>query len=226
MGVPTTVTTTSQASLAIALHCIRHATDSVHGVLLGFFQAEKLVITDAVPVTHGAPTLPIVEAALGLLPHCMKSNNLNSKVTVQIVGWYTAPMLSKDTKPSPLALRLVANLSDAKSSLVISDPILLVVQNETLASFLKVTVAQSASFIKAYTKDSSNQWLKPIGDNTSSAVTIQDMDQVFVAVQKAKDQGIVISDLIDFYDECSAHSSGVTSIMAQWYPNEKVAGLL
>ena len=167
MAVPTKITLTPQASLAIALHCIRHSTEAVHGVLLGYISTgnSELTITDAVPVTHGAPTLPIVEVALGLLPHCMKHNTkANDKTAVQMVGWYTAPMLMNDTKPDPLALRMIANLAQgasASSSLVMVDPILMVVQNELLATFVKGIESQSSteSFLKAYTKDNTNQWL-------------------------------------------------------------------
>lgn len=227
----TKITTTSPASLAITLHGIRHSTEAIHGVLLGYPNEDaggEIIITDAVPITHGAPTLPIVEVALGLLPHCMKNsittnkNKNNTTKTIQIVGWYTAPMLLKDTKPDPLALRMIANLAKAtssSSSLVMTDPILMVVQNELLASFVKGTPIQSP-FLKAYTKDSTNQWLKPIDDKS---ITIHDRDDIVGALEKAKDQEIMISDLLDFYEECSTPSTLST---VYWYPNDKVVALL
>jgi Uncharacterised protein family (UPF0172) len=225
MVVPTKITTTSPASLAITLHGIRHSTEALHGVLLGYRSEDgggEIIITDAVPITHGAPTLPIIEVAMGLLPHCIKSNTKTK--TIQIVGWYTAPMLVNDTKPDPLALRMIANLAQAassssSSSLVMTDPILMVVQNELLASFVKGAQVQSP-FLKAYTKDSTNQWLRPIAD---TSITIQDRDDIVGALEKAKDQGIVISDLLDFYEECSTPS---TSSIVYWYPNDKVVALL
>ena len=226
MEVPTKITTTSSASLAIALHGIRHSTEAIHGVLLGYRSdvggGGEIIITDAVPITHGAPTLPIVEVALGLLPHCMKNNTntKNKNAAIQIVGWYTAPMLSNDTKPDPLALRMIANVAQASTSpLVMTDPILMVVQNELLASFVKGLPVKSP-FLKAYTKDSTNQWLKPIDD---ASITIEDRDDIVRALEKAKDQGIVISDLLDFYDESSTPS---TSSTVYWYPNDKVVALL
>jgi Uncharacterised protein family (UPF0172) len=238
MAVPTKIISTPQASLAIALHCIRHSTEAVHGVLLGYVTTtgtgsnggvEELTITDAVPVTHGAPTLPIVEVALGLLPHCMKHNtkaNSNSKATIQIVGWYTAPMLVNDTKPDPLALRMIANLAQgSNSAAVITDPILMVVQNESLATFVKGVDVKSPAkaFLKAYTKDGTNQWLKPIDD---TIVTANARDDIVVAIEKAKDQGIMISDLLDFFDECSTPPSLSTSSTVYWYPNDKIVALL
>ena len=234
MTLPTKITSAPQASLSIALHCIRHSTEAVHGVLLGYVSSGgELIITDTVPVTHGAPTLPIVEVALGLLPYCMKHNTKTNsiKTTIQIVGWYTAPMLVNDTRPDPLALRMIANLaqgatsSSASESLLMKDPILMVVQNELLATFVKGTESQSPikSFLKAYTKDGTNQWLKPIDDKS---ITTKDRDDIVVAIEKAKDQRIVISDLLDFYDECPAPSSSSTSATACWYPNDKIVALL
>ena len=231
MTVPTKIIATPQASLAIALHCIRHSTEAVHGVLLGYVNGGELTITDAVPVTHGAPTLPIVEVALGLIPHIMKNNTTNNynttKAAIQIVGWYTAPMLVNDTKPDPLALRMIANLAQAAtssstsgSSLVTTDPILMVVQNASLAAFVKgMDVTTPTTFLKAYTKDSTNQWLKPIDD---AMITIKSSDDVVGAVAKAKDQDIMISDLLDFYDECSTPSSSTV----YWYPNDNIVALL
>lgn len=230
MTVPTKITSAPQASLSIALHCIRHSTEAVHGVLLGYASnGGELIITDTVPVTHGAPTLPIVEVALGLLPHCLKNNTKTNsiKTAIQIVGWYTAPMLVNDTRPDPLALRMIANLAQAAtssstsgSSLVTTDPILMVVQNESLAAFVKgMDVTTPTTFLKAYTKDSTNQWLKPIDD---AMITVKSSNDVVGAVAKANDQDIMISDLLDFYDECSTPSSSTV----YWYPNDKIVALL
>jgi hypothetical protein len=107
------------------------------------------------------------------------------------------------------------------------DPILAVVQNESLATFVKGIQVQSPTlpFLKAYTKDKTNQWLNPINDGV---ITTQGRDDVVVAIEKAKDQGIMISDLLDFYEECSTSPSSPTqsATTVYWYPNDKIVALL
>jgi Uncharacterised protein family (UPF0172) len=207
-----------QATLAIALHCNRHSTDSVHGILLGKVDSNDGIVSvsDAVPVTHGAPTTPIVESAFGLLPHCLKDRN------AAVVGWYTAPMLLQDTRPGPLALRIVANLGTMMPDSilpVVNDPILIVVQNEVLASAAHGALVDDAvdSVFKAFGKNSGNQWLSPI-----DSVKVERIEDVSSAILKANEGRVAISDLLDFYDECSAPASS----QASWFPSDKVAELL
>ena len=264
MVVPTTttkkITMTPLASLSMALHATRHSTEAVHGVLLGYHDNNnnEWIVTDAVPITHGTPTLPIVEVALGLLPHCIgkqpEQSDSSSATTItttrarQIVGWYTAPMLLHDTQPDPLALRMMTNLAQAAATATdatttsstsqlltvaaATNLFLVVVQNEALASFLNGKTDDSSvpatSFIKAYTKDTTtNQWLKPIMDDM---IAIPGRDAITVAMTKANDQGLVIADLLDFYDACSAttvsSSSSAATTVQDWYPNDSIAALL
>lgn len=215
-----TILVLPHAALAIVLHCNRHSTDSVHGILLGNVEPSGVVsVTDAVPVTHGAPTAPIVESAFGLLPHCLKDRK------TAVVGWYTAPMLLQDTRPGPSALRMMANLGGASSSTtdvllpVVTDPILIVVQNEALASFVNGALLGDSriSVLKAFGRNSGNQWLSPI-DSTK----VEQIEDVASAVRKASEGGVAISDLLDFYDECSIPASSP----ALWFPHDKVAALL
>ena len=266
MVVPTTttkkITMTPLASLSMALHATRHSTEAVHGVLLGYHDNNnnEWIVTDAVPITHGTPTLPIVEVALGLLPHCIgkqpEQRDSSSATTItttrsrQIVGWYTAPMLLHDTQPDPLALRMMTNLAQAAATATdatttsstsqlltvaaATNLFLVVVQNEALASFLNGTTDESSvpttSFIKVYTKDTTtNQWLKPM-DETTTMIAIPGRDAITVAMTKANDQGLVIADLLDFYDACSAttvsSSSSAATTVQDWYPNDSIAALL
>jgi Uncharacterised protein family (UPF0172) len=230
-GTTTIVTVTPQAALAIALHCRRHAKDSVHGLLLGSVVSSSdsnsnsnsistVTVQEAVPVTHGAPTAPVVETALGLLAH---SSSTNSAKNI-IVGWYTAPALLIDTRPGPLALRMVANLAAAAAGTSSSntlDPILLVVQNEALANVVRdaksvTKTSKHLPFLKSFGRDSGNQWLKPI-----ATTNMEQMDLVAAAIQTANEQSIVLSDLIDYFEECSSSPS-----KAVWFPNDKVAALV
>lgn len=218
-----TISVLPPAALAMALHCQRHGTEAVHGILLGTIDAKDIiVVTDAVPVTHGAPTAPIIEGAFGLLPHCIKGEQ-----KVSVLGWYTAAMLLQDTRPGPLALRIISNLGGAASSEtesplmpVVKDPVLIVLQNDLLASLFHAGASAEASFLKAFGRDSRNQWLSPI-----ASVEMQQIENVSTAILKAKEESVVISDLLDFYEECSAPKSSSSS-PATWFPNGKVAALL
>jgi Uncharacterised protein family (UPF0172) len=212
-----TVLVLPAAALAIALHCSRHSTDSIHGILLGNVDSKGTVcVTDAVPVTHGAPTAPIVESAFGLLPHCLKDGK------AAVVGWYTAPMLLQDTRPGPLALRMMDNLGGASATdallPVVTDPILVVVQNEALASLIHgPSDGTGASILKVFGRNSRNQWLSPI-----DSAKVEQIEDVASAVHKANEAAVVISDLLDFYEESSIRSSSPAS----WFPNDKVVALL
>mmetsp|Transcript_30937 Transcript_30937/g.64698 ORF Transcript_30937/g.64698 Transcript_30937/m.64698 type:complete len:316 (+) Transcript_30937:42-989(+) len=105
---PTTYALTTLSQTKMALHASRHGTASapVHGVLLGFRRPSpdgdrRLVLADAVPICHEAPTKPLVEAALRLVEGYLdnvRRGGKNDKTEedgdgdgdVKIVGWYTA----------------------------------------------------------------------------------------------------------------------------------------
>ena len=88
-----------QPLAAMTAHCQTHPNESVHGILL-LGRCETASSSEVVVVTE-AP--PVVEAVLGLVMQ-------NHDKTTIVVGWYMAPMLLEDTRPGPVALRMVANL--------------------------------------------------------------------------------------------------------------------
>lgn len=235
------VTVLPQATVTMALHGFRHKYESVHGILLGKIQAERdqkivsLVVTEAIPVSHGAPTLPLVEAGLGLVHHQSCSvggsgSGSSNKTAVNsscIVGWYTAPMLLDDSRPGPVALRMVANLAASPSAV---EPILLVVQNSALAAAVAAVKTETDDrtststppepIIHALKRDFGNQWLDPI----STVILDQPKDTVASAemIQQAVKQGIIVADLIDHFEDNNTSDKTASS----WYPNKEILALV
>jgi Uncharacterised protein family (UPF0172) len=159
----TSVLVTPAAAVAMAAHGIRHAQAAVQGLLMGHYDAatQRTTVTSAVPVSHGPPpTTPMVELALGLVQQSEKATT-----AVQVVGWYTAPMLLDDTQPGPVALRMAAQLSSSSV-----ESILLVVHNLSLAALVVSqsaavgTKAAAESLLRAFGRDFGNQWMAPIAD--------------------------------------------------------------
>lgn len=226
--IASSVTVLPAAAVAIALHSIRHKSSSVHGLLLGRCEGgdkkkngttTRVVVTDAVPVSHGAPSMPVVETALGLLQQHCKSKDKDDAAAVHIVGWYTAPMLLEDTRPGPVALRMAANLATAATASGEQEPILLVVQNKELAAAFKGTVtavdSTNQSFVKALVRDFGNQWLDPV------TTVMEQPKDVATAIQQAAKQGIMVSDLIDHFEEIASSPAP-----SSWYPNREVSALI
>jgi len=119
-------------------HALNYPHESVHGLLIG---SSSDTILDAVAVSHGAPTRPLVEMALGICK--------------DVVGWYTSPALSEDTGPGPVALRGVSGLHNGGD-----EPVLLVLQN--LEPFLKSPGQSQERLLQAYGRQEiGNQWLDP-----------------------------------------------------------------
>lgn len=186
-----------KAFVAMMLHGTTHKNEVVHGILLGTSKGGILTITDAAAVSHGAPTLPLVETALGLV---------QAKSEDTIVGWYTAPLLLKDSRPGPVALRMVASLETDTNA-----PALLVLDNSALAACLNDTTVPEST-IKAYGKDSlGKQWVDPL------VLTLEDSQSGFRALKEAVAQNVGAEDLED-------HLSGPAS--SPWYPNPSLANVL
>lgn len=205
-----------QAAASMALHCLRHKHASVHGVLLGHCKSDTVVVVDAVPVSHGTPTMPLVETALGLIPHLKSSGNEGTTVdVVGIVGWYTAPALLEDCTAGPVALRMAAQLSTSSV-----ESVLLVVQNEKLAQLLtqeapaNTNTTTYQSMVKAFGRDFGNQWLDPI-----VSLTVDQPDTVAKALSHAmrlENAATFVSDLEDHFDDPTV----------LWYPNSKLNALV
>jgi hypothetical protein len=185
-----TVSVRPKAFVSMVLHATKHKTTSVHGVLLGSITGGNITVDDAVPISHGAPTKPEVEIALGLLPD-----------TSNIVGWYTAPELLEDTRAGPVALRMVASLDHAGDK---KEPTLIVLDNAALALSLKGQGKPDAA-VQAYGKDFGGQWLDPL------KVSLEISSNATLAAQEGFKQGVEINDWVD-------HLEGPAS--TPWYPNK------
>jgi hypothetical protein len=187
-----------EAFATICLHRQRHSYEAVHGLLVGRSLSKNEIRVDhAVPICHGsAPTKPIVETVLGLL----------AKETV--VGWYTAPLLSNETLPCPVSLRMAANLETP-----LIEPVLLVVQNKKLGDCLqgKDATATSGDVLKGFGKNVEKQWLEPV------KITVEESAKAVQAMREALRQKIELNDFC-------VHLEGPPS--TSWYPNKDLVKIL
>lgn len=202
-----------KAFVMMALHGVRHRHESVHGLLLGRQDNQRCIITveDAVPVSHGAPTVPIVEAAIGMIQARLEGIS-DSSGSWTIVGWYTAPMLLDDNKASPPALRMAANLATGSDGSSKMDPVLLVLNNATVAGFLNNWKSTGDNPIQGYGRDFGDQWLEPV----STILAKHSGGFVGTIASKAFSNGTLVNDLVDHLDGLPASS---------WYPNDEVSAL-
>jgi Uncharacterised protein family (UPF0172) len=226
------------ATIAMAMHSFTHKHESIHGLLLGEITRTDDSINNknnsskytirvhaALPVCHGAPTMPMVELALGVA--------VSKEATV--VGWYTAPMLLEDTQPGPVALRVAANLASSSSTATtdVQQPtVLLVLQNAVLTNQMaggnhsgkatKQDATAAAPIFKALGRDFGDQWLDEI-----TKCDIAQQEAITVMLQKQQQQQIygggggdgttaTLPDLVDYLEDPSV----------EWhFPNPKVEEL-
>jgi len=154
---------------------------------MGSFEPEGVAVTKAVPICHEVPTKPLVENALALV---------TSVAAEEVVGWYTVPERFEETKPSPAALRIVANLAVGSKS----EPILIVLNNVGLTSLLAgKEPADDETLLQAFGKDFGQQWMDPIPkilmDNKAKG-----------AAKQAFEQKVAVTDFVDHL-EADASSS-------------------
>lgn len=199
----------AKAFCCMILHAIQHSNDTVHGLVMGYWEKDKIIIRDAVPVCHGTPTLPIVETAIGLIEAIQSTNENETKKeeeknTMRIVGWYTAPMHMEDTAPGPVAMRMATNLETENSPST-----LIVLQNKALSTYFSGE-GSAEDGMQAYGKDFGKQYQDPI------ATTINDGSGACLALVKAKEDGIICKDLMDNMED-------TTTV---WYPNPKLDTLV
>ena len=196
-----TVTVLPKASLVIAGHCQTYPNEVTYGILLGCLKSNSLIVVDALPVSHGAPSLPLAETALGLAE--LEVKKLPGFVVV--LGWYTAPMLLEDTPPGPVALRLAAGM--ASSAL---EPILLVVQNKSLGECV-LNGSSATDLFQALGRDFGNQWLQSI------VTKVENADAVGKAILQVRKQELAPG--IDLLDNMG-------DVSKPWYPNKELSDLV
>lgn len=217
-----------KAFCSMVLHAAKHKNEVVHGILWGSSSPSTdgrsktaapgvvtLTVHDAVPVSHGTPTRPLIETAIGLIESSQTDDDNNSNNC--IVGWYTAPTLLKDTRPGPIALRMAANFEmkkDVNTGETQHQPsTLLVLQNSAIGPCLQGKSTTTAKdVVKALGKDFADQYLNPV-DN----MVIDDGEKACRAVEKAYKAKILCNDLVD-------HLSGPPS--TPWYPNTDLNAFL
>mmetsp|Transcript_7904 Transcript_7904/g.17553 ORF Transcript_7904/g.17553 Transcript_7904/m.17553 type:complete len:196 (+) Transcript_7904:78-665(+) len=165
----------SKAFCSMTLHALAHPHDVVHGLLLGSYATKTITVDDAVPISHGTPTLPLIETAIGLL------EVQSDKGSAPIVGWYTAPMHLEDKKPGPVAMRMASNFeaNASPSSLICLE-----------------TSDKGETTAVAYGKDFGKQYQEPIK-------TTVDNDAVEL-LEEAKKNSVSSLDLMDNMEDPSS----------------------
>eukprot|EP00534_Pseudo-nitzschia_fraudulenta_P000761 CAMPEP_0201124102 /NCGR_PEP_ID=MMETSP0850-20130426/10559_1 /ASSEMBLY_ACC=CAM_ASM_000622 /TAXON_ID=183588 /ORGANISM="Pseudo-nitzschia fraudulenta, Strain WWA7" /LENGTH=209 /DNA_ID=CAMNT_0047391295 /DNA_START=63 /DNA_END=689 /DNA_ORIENTATION=+ len=194
-----TVTIAPQVFALMAAHAASHPTSAVHGILVGSRTGDEVAVTDAFPICHENPTKPLVETALALVQSNLVEGNKNGS----IVGWFTAPELLHETKPGPVALRIVANMAAAMGE---GEPVLLVLNNESIVNLLAVGAEDyrensttASQTIQAFGKDFGMQWMEPIdklnvtNDSGATKVVTEMMNQ--------ENQSDLVKDLVDHWNQ-------------------------
>lgn len=161
-------------------HVVTYPARAVHGVLIGEKKSNKVFVTDAFPICHEHLTRPLVETALELV-----QSNIENQKKKSILGWYTAPELFNDTKPSPVVLRTVASLATSLSL----DAVLIVVDNQSVMKLIKDGTSMSNAFL-AYRNNGSSLYVDPMSNETNAI-----KNAATVLTKKIK-----IIDLVDHWD--------------------------
>ena len=215
------VTLAPEVFALMAAHAASHPTSAVHGVLIGSRQGNNVTVSDAFPICHESPTKTLVETALTLVQSNLEgSDNKKDK----IVGWFTAPELLHDTKPGPVALRIVANLEAAMGGDGSGEqPVLLVLDNESIVNLLaeetgnnKENNAMASKTIQAFGKDFGMQWMESI-HNLSVTNDSGAFKATVAMLNKSNTNSVIaVRDLVDHWKE------GATS---QWTSASSLSSL-
>lgn len=181
-------------------HAVSHGTTTVHGALIGKATGTKVEVTGAFPICHETPTKVLVETSLSLVQSTLDGGQITP---LSIVGWYTAPELvisasADSAKASPVALRVVAGLASADSP----DPILLVLDNDTIVKIRKGEEQTAEKIVSAFGKDFGNQWMEPLKHE------VPDFGKASKAIAS---NAIEVKDLTDHW-KAGASSEWTTSI--------------
>ncbi len=192
----------------MAAHAASHPMSAVHGILVGSKSGgDQVTVSNAFPVCHGNPTKPLVETSMALVQSILEEGDENSSW----FGWYTAPELLHETKPGPVALRIVANIAaamgdgdDDGDDDNNNEPVLIVMKNESIVQLLMgdekgVTASQT---IQAFGKDFGMQWMEPI-----EKLSVKGEAKATKALIGMLNQGSdvrMVRDLVDHWDQGAA----------------------
>lgn len=191
-GVKDSVTVAPEVFLLMTGHATCHPMSAVHGVLIGTRTKNKVDIVDAFPICHETPTKTVVETALALV-----LSSLDGIKDKNIVGWYTVPELLADKKAGPVALRIAASLSSDDAA---GEPVLLVVNNESIVDLSSETESRASNAVQAYGKDFGMQWMEPLDTNV-----LKDSDAT-MGLKSMLRSKVSVTDLIDHWTEGPQHS--------------------
>eukprot|EP00536_Pseudo-nitzschia_multiseries_P006815 jgi/Psemu1/239684/estExt_Genewise1.C_1500035 len=206
------VTLAPEVFALMAAHAASHPTSAVHGVLIGSRNGNnEVTVSDAFPVCHENPTKTLVETSLSLIQSVLDGNESGKEDA--IVGWFTAPELLHETKPGPVALRIVAGMAAAfggGDGGRGGEPVLLVLNNLSIVNLIaertenenendEAKVVTASETINAFGKDFGMQWMEPIHNvsvtNDSGAVAAAK------AALSASGKTFTCRDLVDHWNE-------------------------
>jgi hypothetical protein len=201
-------------------HATSHSTTTIHGILVGTTtrtttSKNRMTITDAYPICHETPTKVLVETSLSLVQSKLEesSNNHDNRSSQNIVGWYTAPELGGDNaKPSPVVLRIVASLAALKDDNTSQQPVLLVLNNDSLVKVIQGQLESLDPVVTVYGKDFGNQWLEKLDHEIDNEEDHPTALELLVRANETK-----VNDLTDHW-EAGTNSEWTTATNIRNFP--------
>jgi hypothetical protein len=188
--------------LLMAGHSTSHPMCAVHGVLIGTRPSKnKVDIVDAYPICHETPTKNLVEISLSLVLSLLDGDKSKS-----VVGWYTAPELLNDKKAGPVALRIAASLSS--NGAVLGEPVLVVVNNESIVELSSEKKITASKAIQAFGKDFGLQWMEQL-----ETIVLRDSNAI-TGLESMLKSNVTVKDLIDHWGAgASSEWTSASSLM-------------
>lgn len=213
------------AHVKMMLHAVRHSRSVIHGILLGNFSPDGLLLTviDALPVCHAAPTKPLLDMALRIAESYCES----TEDCIGIVGWYTSNEILGDNIPKQAALKIVSSigenlLSGGSSIPANAEPILAVITSSGLKSMLTSSSEENNDDetnggLQVYGSDSRKHWLNQYA-----------VDSVVLnAPDIAADACHSDSEALPFFDFEDHLEGGIKTIRSRdWVRNTDVANFV
>lgn len=102
---------TPEAYSVLFLHCCKHPTRTLNGLLLGTATAETVTVSQTLPLFHSSIAVaPMLEAALLLADEHCKQWSASSGSTLQIVGYYQANEIAEDLDVGPFGKKIAEKI--------------------------------------------------------------------------------------------------------------------
>lgn len=220
------ITFTPIAQAKMMTHAARHSRTIVNGILIGKFEADKVLISDIAPVCHSIPTKPLLDMALRLTEaYCVSDDGDSNQY--EIVGWYTAPEKQVDNGPGPVALKIIRSMAatvggGASTNDSNKEPVLVTITNSCLEKFYnsdKTSNSDQMGFLVHGKDDETNHWTKQYEEGNitmSKEASWKSSNDVAVEVS--------LNDGLEFYDFEDHVSGGMENVKDRdWLRNGNIA---